>query len=459
MQQPQTVFEQLDDAPLKRVHWEWTLIAALGDYLDAGSIVAGASSLLAWVTYFHLNPGIIGLIAAFSSNGISTAIGALVGGRLGDLFGRKFIYSVDLLIYAIGTLPIIFAVNAPMVIIGYMLMGFAVGADVPTSWSLIAEFAPRRSRGRLMGLTNIFWYIGPIVVLLLSLAFVPLGILGARLVFASLLIVAVVTYILRRRLVESPRWSYLTGKVANVTEAIQSVGENAPVTVAQPERSHFRELFSKANLKAFLFVVPIYVFWGIPAGTYGFFLPYIFKTLGAQSAPAGDGLQILWFVSAIVTVLFVFMPLNDRIDRRILYAISAAFCAIGFYILVVFPISNPVVAIVNVLLFGLGQGIGLWPLQRVWSVELFPTMIRNTAQGVLWSFMRLILGLWSLFLPTFTAATGFGIVALIMGLLFTYNFVVGGLFGPRTQGKSLEQIQAPQVPQAARAGANPTSQG
>jgi inositol transporter-like SP family MFS transporter len=165
MSQESSVLSRFDEASLKRVHWEWTTIAALGDYLDAGSIVAGAASLLAWIHYFNLNPGIVGIIAAFSSNGISTAVGALIGGRLGDMFGRKFIYSVDLLIYSLGTLPIIFAVNAPMVIIGYMIMGLAVGADVPTSWSLIAEFAPRRNRGKLMGLTNVFWYIGPIVIL------------------------------------------------------------------------------------------------------------------------------------------------------------------------------------------------------------------------------------------------------------------------------------------------------
>jgi inositol transporter-like SP family MFS transporter len=447
----QDKLQEMDRSPLQRVHWEWTLIAALGDYLDAGSIVAGASSLVFWVSYFHLNPSLIGIIAAFSSNGISTAVGALVGGRLGDLLGRKFIYSIDLLIYAIGTLVVIFAVDAPMLIAGYMIMGFSVGADVPTSWSLIAEFAPSGGRGKLMGLTNIFWYIGPIVILLLSLAFAPLGLLGTRLVFASLLVVALIAYVLRRRLTESPRWSALTGKAGGIGAAAPEPGSETAslATVAQREKSRLRDLFTRSNLRAFLFIVPLYVLWGIPAGTYGFFEPYIFKTLGAQSAVRADALDILWFGSAIITVLFVFMPLNDRVDRRILYAISAAFCAAGFYLFVFFPVSNPVVAIINILLFGLGQGIGLWPLQRVWSVELFPTMVRNTAQGLLWSFMRLILGLWSLYLPIVTATAGFRVVAIIIAAMFTYNLIVGGLFGPRTQGVSLERINAPRARAAA----------
>jgi inositol transporter-like SP family MFS transporter len=433
------LLRRVDDLPLRGTHWRWTLLAALGDYLDAGSIVAGAASLLLWIHLFHLSTSLVGIIGAFSSNGISTAVGAFLGGRLGDLYGRKYIYAWDLLVYSLGAFLVIIAFNAPIVLIGYIVMGLAVGADIPTSWSLIAEFAPRRSRGRMMGFTNIFWYVGPIVILLLSLAFAHLGILGARLVFASLLLVALVTWVLRRSLVESPRWAMTHGRADEVGEAVRQLGlegETAPVT---REKSEWGRLFAPGALRRFAFITPIYVLWGIPAGTYGFFLPYIFKTTGATTAAGGDLMEMLWFFSAIVAVVVIFMPFNDRVDRRLLYAVSAAFCAAAFYLLAVFPITDPAVAILNVLLFGFGQGIGLWPLQRVWSVELFATNIRNTAQGMLWGVMRLVLGLWSLYLPLFTH-TGFKTVAVVMGLMFTYNLVVGGIWGPRTQGQSLEAI-------------------
>ncbi|MCY0880813.1 MAG: MFS transporter [Firmicutes bacterium] len=432
----------IDNAPLTRSHWKWTVLSGMGDFLDAGSIVAGGVALMTWIHIFHMNVSIVGIISAFSSNGISTAVGAIVAGFLGDKFGRKFIYNIDLLLYMFGALVIIFALNAPMLIIGYMILGFAVGADVPTSWSLIAEYAPKKDRGKLMGITNIFWYIGPIVILILALVLNPLGVLGMRLLFVALFLAALVTYILRRSLIESPRWSASHGKFENVVKLEEAIGAHVEMTNDIAEKKvGVRDLFKGKNLRNMLFIMPIYVLWGIPAGTYGFFFPYIFKTVGATSPITSDLMEILYFALAILSVLFVFMPLNDKVDRRILYAVSAFMCGMAFFIPIFAPISNPVVAISNVVLFGVGQGIGLWPLQRVWSVELFPTEIRNTSQGMLWGAMRVILGVWSLFTPLILGALGgFKAVAILMTVMFAYNFVVGGMFGPRTGGKSLEEI-------------------
>ncbi|SHJ96595.1 MFS transporter [Alicyclobacillus tolerans] len=438
----QSAMVAIDDVPLSRSHWKWTVLSGMGDFLDAGSIVAGGTALLTWIHAFHMSTSIVGIISAFSSNGISTAVGALVAGFLGDKFGRKFIYNVDLLLYMLGALIIIFAANAPMLITGYMVLGFAVGADVPTSWSLIAEYAPKRSRGKLMGMTNIFWYIGPIVILLLALAFNPLGIFGMRLLFVALFIAAFITYILRRSLVESPRWSAAHGKSEEIEKMEHAIGGHIDVNSTIVSKHYgLRDLLRGKNLRKLFFIMPIYVLWGIPAGTYGFFFPYIFKTVGASSTVTSDLMEILYFGLAILSVVFVFMPLNDRVNRRVLYATSAFCCGLAFVIPLFAPISNPVVALANVVLFGFGQGIGLWPLQRVWSVELFPTEIRNTSQGVLWGAMRVILGLWSLFTPLILGALGgFKAVALLMALMFAYNFIVGGLFGPKTGGKSLEEI-------------------
>ena len=85
--------------------------------------MAGAAGLTLWTTMFHLSSSFVGLIGAISSNAISAGIGALVGGRLCDKFGRKKIYQWDMLLYAFGLLFIIFASAPWMLLTGYVIAG------------------------------------------------------------------------------------------------------------------------------------------------------------------------------------------------------------------------------------------------------------------------------------------------------------------------------------------------
>src|SRR5690348_11700926 len=123
-------------------HWRWAALASMASYIDAGSIVAGAAGLALWQQELGLSSLAVGLLGAFSANALSAAIGAAIGGRLGDKYGRKRIYAYDLLVYAFGALLVVFAVNPVMLFAGFVIIGLAVGADVPTSLALVGEFAP-----------------------------------------------------------------------------------------------------------------------------------------------------------------------------------------------------------------------------------------------------------------------------------------------------------------------------
>ncbi|MGN1274224.1 MAG: hypothetical protein ACI4UF_06485, partial [Thermoguttaceae bacterium] len=88
--------------------WKQTIIASMTSYIDAGSIVAGAAGLALWEKYLQLESWQTGLLTMCSSNAIGAAIGALIGGVLCDKFGRKFVYTYDLLVYMFGMLFIVF---------------------------------------------------------------------------------------------------------------------------------------------------------------------------------------------------------------------------------------------------------------------------------------------------------------------------------------------------------------
>ena len=52
------------------------------------------------------------------------------------------------------TLWLVFAGQPWMIVVGFVLVGLAVGADIPASWSLIAEMAPAGERGKHSGVAR-----------------------------------------------------------------------------------------------------------------------------------------------------------------------------------------------------------------------------------------------------------------------------------------------------------------
>ena len=405
--------------------WRSTILAGLANYIDAGSIVAGSVALAMWVQAYNLSPTFVGVIGAFSANAISAGIGALIGGRLCDKYGRKKIYQYDMLFYAFGMSWLVFATAPWMIVLGFVLVGLAVGADIPASWSLIAENAPKGQRAKHSGVAQILWYLGPVVVLLASLALAPLGILGARIVFAHLAILALVLTFLRSRMAESQRWLDLKAERAKSGKSAAGA---------------WKELLRSKHLSSIVFLVGMYGLWNLWAGTNGFFFPYILQTVGSQSQTTAVTLQAVSFVIAMVSIWLIFMQLSDKVNQKLLFLISAVIQVVGMSLLALFPLTLPI-ALLHVFLMQVGGGFGAQSFFQLWSAEMFPTEIRSTAQGLAFAVVRVGLGVWSFFVPILTA-TGFHTLAWILVGFLVASGVVGLLGAPSNQGKSLEEIEA-----------------
>jgi inositol transporter-like SP family MFS transporter len=405
--------------------WRNTILAGLANYIDAGSIVAGSVALALWKAKYGLSDTFLGLIAAFSANAISAGIGALIGGILCDKYGRKKIYQFDMLFYAFGMMFLVFTLAPWMIVAGFVLVGLAVGADIPASWSLIAEMAPDNRRGKHSGVAQVLWYLGPVVVLVSSAIMAPLGILGARIVFAHLAILAVALTLLRSRMKESERW-----------EAARRVESGSP-TAATP--ATWRVLLQPQHIKSMAFLVGMYGLWNLWAGTNGFFFPYILQTVGSQSQATSVILQAGGFVLAMFSIYFIFMRLSDKLDQRVLFGASALMQICGMGLLAVFPLTLPV-AIGYIVLLQVGGGFGAQSFFQLWSAELFPTLARSTAQGITFAIVRISLGCFSFFVPVLTA-TGFHTLAWILVGFLVASATVGLIWAPSNEGKSLEQLE------------------
>ncbi|HEX7781569.1 MAG TPA: MFS transporter [Sphingobium sp.] len=403
--------------------WRNTILAGLANYIDAGSIVAGSVALAMWKAQYGLSDTFIGLIAAFSANAISAGIGALVGGILCDRYGRKKIYQFDMLFYAFGMLWLVFAVAPWMILLGFVLVGLAVGADIPASWSLIAEMAPDKKRGAHSGVAQVLWYLGPVVVLVAALVLEPLGLLGARIIFAHLAVLAIGLTFLRSRMHESERWQAARGD-------------------ARRNGQDWRVLLKPQYVRSIAFLAGMYGLWNLWAGTNGFFFPYILRTVGDQTQTMSVALQAGGYMLSMLSIYFVFMKLSDKVDQRLLFGVSALMQVGGMALLALVPLTLPV-AMLHIFLMQFGGGFGAQSFFQLWSAEQFPTLVRSTAQGATFAIVRIGLGCFSFFVPLLTS-TGFTTLAWILTGFLTASALVGLLWGPRNAGKSLEQLAAEQ---------------
>lgn len=409
--------------------WKATIAVAMANYIEAGSIIAAASSLTLWQSYLNIDSMGVGLLSALSANAFGAAIGALIGGPLTDKFGRKFIFSYDLLVYMIGVALIAGSVNFPMLLIGTIITGLAVGAGVPVSWTYIAEESPEDKRAAHVGTAQLAWSIGPTLTFALAVLVAPLGLLGSRLIFLHLLVIAFITWYIRRGLDESKIWEE------------QQEKEKKEAASGKIKPNILKELFMlAANRQALFLLIGIYLFWNLTAGAMGYFMPYIYENVGGLSTAQANILQAFLWLFTVITTYFVFMKLGDKISRKMLFGIGAAMGVIGWIILTFMPMTWPTL-ISFVILWGAAAGIGAQAFYALWTSELFPTRYRASAQGLMYFIVRTGIAIWSFILPILMDTLGFTIAGIVMIAFLVIHMIIGIALAPNTQGKSLKQIE------------------
>jgi inositol transporter-like SP family MFS transporter len=436
-----------------------TIVVSLTNYLDAGAIVAGASGLTLWQNYLGLSSGNLGWLNAIGANCFGAAIGAIIGGFLADKYGRKTIYTYNMLVYMLGIACIMLAVSFPMLLLGFLITGISVGVGVPASWTYISENSEVGNRGRNMGISQFAWGVGPLIILTLGMLLAPgkegaaagvlfgfvekvaalllggsasaaaVSVFSSRIIFSSLFVVAFVAWLLQRRLNESKDW-----------EAAQQ----AQTKAKQPSVfASFGKLFTnRVNVRTILFLAGIYVTWNFVASVMGFFQPHIYENAGGISnAQANMLLAIQWLVIIAVTY-FGFAMLVDRVNQRWLYFAGTGIGVGAWLILIFVGIKNLSALWTFTLLWGVHAGMSVQAFYALWASELFPAKYRAAAQGIMFFMVRGASAIWGLvFVDIYGEhGEGFGVAAYLMVGLLLIALVVGTIFTPKTRGKTLQQI-------------------
>lgn len=147
------------------------------------------------------------------------------------------------------------------------------------------------------------------------------------------------------------------------------------------------------------------------------------------------------FVLPLLGTVFLSMRYADCTSRsrKILWIAGVVMQVLAWALYIVLPFTIPVI-IFNIVLVGLGSALAGEPFYKTVSQELFPTMLRGSAQGITFGVGRTFLGVWSSFVPALAGA-GIRLVATVLTAFLLISGVVR-IFIPDTASKPLEQIKA-----------------
>ena len=380
MNQEPTTAPRLRDLP--RAAWRVAILAGMASYLDAGAIITSGAALVLYKARFGLSMGQIGELSAILM--FLFAIGALVGGRLGDIFGRRRVFSITMVGLALGTAMLAFAVNTPMIYIGTMIVGFCIGADLPVSMTMIAEEAPAGFKGRLVAFSHVLWMAAIGTTFVLQILVGEMADLGARIMWGHIMLVAVLVLVLRAALPESDEW-------IRARAASKLAGDQA----AQP--GSLRLLFGKRYIGALVALGLFYGIFNLAANTGGQFGTLLY-TESAKTSVSMAGMINTAVLAVSIVCAIIFLRVVDLPSRMSWFLIGGVLAVAGQAVPLVLGVNVFTLAAWQVLQ-GVGGAFAGESMWKIWSQELFPTLLRSTAQGVTTFFTRMLASVAALGTP------------------------------------------------------------
>jgi putative MFS transporter len=435
---------RLDRLPLARFHWKILGLISGGALLDAFDIYLAAGVLAAMVKSGFST---LATNAAFiSATFFGMLIGSALAGWVGDRFGRRYSYQINLAVFGIASLFACFAPNIETLIGLRFLMGLGLGAELVVAAGTLCEFVPPAYRGRWISLMGLVINSGLLIAT--SVGYLVIPNLGWRWMFAIAGAGALAIWIMRKRMPESPRWLESVGRVAEAEATLADIeaqveretGKLPPVRVTQtvtPRHLPFSLLFSRPVVGRTLVAALVCV--AVNVSVYGFvaWLPTFFVKEGLTVVQSLGFVMLMAFGApggAVVGYL-----VGDRLGRqRGLIVFSLATIVLGF----VYPhMSDPVS--ISITGFALVTSIYTFVTLGLYGYipELFPTALRLRGTG----FAAVCGRAASMFTPYATVALfqSFGLSGVLSMVIGILSLLIVALLVLRveTSQQSLEDIE------------------
>lgn len=417
----------------------------------------------------HETAALLGTLATFATGFIVRPFGALVFGRVGDVVGRKYAFMVTLLIMglattAIGLLPTFEQIGfmAPVLLLLLrLLQGLALGGEYGGAATYVAEHSPDGKRGyytsfiQTTATLGLFVSLGVILVTRLNMGDVAFKDWGWRIPFLLSVVLVIVSYLIRRRMAESP-----------VFVKMKSEGR------ASTRPLHDSFMYPQNRRLVILALLGATAGQGVVWYTGQFYALYYLQTVLKVDFVLAN--QIIAVALLLGTPFFVvFGALSDKIGRKPIMMTGCLIAALSYY-----PIyqgmefysnwsaANPTAAPIdpNVTMLTFLVWVQVIFVTMVYGpiaaflVELFPVQIRYTSMSLPYHIGNGVFGGLVPFIGTaLVASTGNHFAGLAYPIsIAVMTFIIGTIFIREDRNVKWHGPEKTKSPSPKGAGARPS---
>jgi MFS transporter, putative metabolite:H+ symporter len=434
---------RLDRLPISPFHYRIFWLVGAGMFFDGYDLYV-ASGVLASAAQSHFStPAQVPQFISLTFVGMTA--GALITGFIGDKFGRRFTYQINLLIFGLASLAAAFAQDMNQLIACRLVQGLGLGAEIVVGYSTLTEFVPPQSRGRWLAFMSFLVVSGLPMTSLLGYLVIPN--FGWRPMFVVAGLGSLIVWYLRKNLPESPRWLESEGRDQEAEALMQAIEQEAsggkplpPVVVPEPVAQVSATDLIKPPLLQRM-IVGSWVLITINTLIFGFviFLPQFFLRQGLTITNSLAYTLVLSAGSLVGCVLGAY--LSDGIGRRASIIGASVVTIISGYIYARFDATaDPAIVLSVGFILVVAIYVQTAILYGVYTPELFPTEIRLRANGICNFFGRGATVVSPFIVGSLMASYKLpGVVWLMIGLVMMQIFVVWA-WGVEPRNRGLEEV-------------------
>jgi sugar porter (SP) family MFS transporter len=423
------------------------LTGALGGLLFGFDTAVIAGTTHALQLHYALTEGQKGFTVAIALYG--TVLGAMLAGPFGQRIGSRSALRWMGLLYVISAAGCALAGSWTSLLAFRALGGLGIGGSSVLGPVYIAELAPAKWRGRLVGLFQINIVIG-ILLAYLSNAIVahlvPSLATQWRWQFGVGVLPAALFLLLLLSVPQSSRWLVSQSRFDEAQRILFQMGSPDSGAEVDAIRKSLEAESGAAHDHLFVGRYKLLIFLAISIGFFNqlsginailYYLNDIFRSAGFSAVSANVQAVAIGFANLVATLIGI--SLIDKLGRKTLLLIGAvgdALCLIG--VALVYTSNSHQNLLLPLLMgfiafFAISQGAVIW----VYLSEVFPTNVRSKGQGLgsssHWIMNAAIANIFPI-IAAYNRAAPFWFFAAMTVLAF---FVILTIY-PETKGQTLE---------------------